>query len=195
MALPRRVCAFRSAPLTDDHTQVGRNPQTDHETEQSALELESAVRSLNRAIGQTGGLAGPATVYAVLDAVHAAASSLDTLLLRLERFLARQHADGLLTHDHGAPLDEALDAFGRAVLHARHLGAGCGEAIDQARRAINHVHSNGLPFETGAPPSYDAAAEAVPTAPRRRAEPRARQPENGRPRTRWFGSSRKGAGA
>ncbi|MGW2312869.1 hypothetical protein [Actinomadura luteofluorescens] len=131
----------------------------------------------------------------MLDAVHAAASSLDTLLLRLERFLARQHADGLLTHDHGVPIDEALDAFGRAVLHARHLGAGCGEAVDQARRAINHVHSNGLPFETGAPPSYDAAAEPVPTAPRRRVEPRASQPENGRPRTRWFGSSRKGAGA
>lgn len=188
--------------MTDDHTQVGRNPQTDYETEQSALELESAVRSLNRAVGQTGGLAGPATVYAVLDAVHAvldavhaAASSLDTLLVRLERFLTRQHADGLLTHDHGAPLDEALDAFGRAVLHARHLGAGCGEAIDQARRAINHVHSNGLPHEAGAPLPNATAAEPAPTAPRRRAEPRARQPENGRPRTRWFGSSRKGAGA
>ena len=181
--------------MTDDHTQVGRNPQTDHETEQSALELESTVRSLNRAVGQTGGLARPATVYAVLDAVHAAASSLDTLLLRLEGFLAHQHADGRLTHDHGASIDEALDAFGRAVLHARHLGAGCGEAVDQARRAINHVHSNGLPFETGAPPPNDAAADPVPTAPRRRAEPRARQPENGRPRARWFGSSRKGAGA
>lgn len=181
--------------MTDDRTQVGRNLQTDYETEQSALELESAVRSLNRAVGQTGGLAGPATVYAVLDAVHAAASSLDTLLLRLERFLAQRHAAGHLTHDHGAPLDEALDAFGRAVLHARHLGVGCGEAVDQARSAINHVHSNGLPYETGAPPSCDTAAEPAPTAPHRRAEPRARQPENGRPRARWFGSSRKGAGA
>lgn len=61
--------------MTDDHTQVDRNPQTDYETEQSALELESAVRLLNRAVGQTGGLAGPATVYAVLDAVHAAAAT------------------------------------------------------------------------------------------------------------------------
>ncbi|MEV0663590.1 hypothetical protein ACIBI3_29650 [Actinomadura luteofluorescens] len=181
--------------MTYDHTQVGRNPQTDYETEQSAQELESAVRSLSRAVDQPGGLAGPATVYAVLDAVHAAASGLDSLLLQLQRFLARQHAAGHLTHDHGVPLGEALDDFDRAILHARHLGAGCGEAVDQARRAINHVHSNGLPHETGAPLPYDTAAEPAPTAPRRRAEPRARQPENGRPRTRWFGSSRKGAGA
>lgn len=181
--------------MTYDHTQVGRNPQTDYETEQSAQDLESAVRSLNRAVGQPGGLAGPGTVYAVLDAVHAATSSLDTLLLQLERFLARQHADGRLIHDHGAPLDEAFDGFGRAVLHARHLGAGCGEAVDQARRAINHVHGNGLPLGTSAPPSYDTAAEPAPTASLRRAEPQARPPKNGGPRPRWFGSSRKGAGA
>ena len=181
--------------MTDAHTQVGRNPQTEYETEQFAEELEKAARSLSRAVGQPSGLASPATVYAVLDAVHAATSSLDTLLLRLERFLARQHADGRLTQDHDAPIDEALDAFGRAIRHARHLGAGCGEAVDQARRAINHVHSNGLPQETGAPLPYDTAAGPAPTAPRRRAEPRARQPESGRPRTRWFGSSRKGAGA
>ncbi|WP_149261570.1 hypothetical protein [Actinomadura sp. K4S16] len=180
--------------MTYDHTQVGRNPQTEYETEQFAEDLERAARSLSRAVGQPSGLASPATVYAVLDAVHAATSGLDSLLVQLERFLVRQHADGHLIHDYGAPLDETLDDFGRAVLHARHLGAGCGEALDQARAAINHVHSRVLPPGDGVTPPH-AAAEPAPTAVLRRAEPRARQPESGRPRARWFGNSRKGAGA
>jgi hypothetical protein len=66
--------------VTYDHTQVGRNPQTEYETEQFAEELERAARSLSRAVGQPSGLASPATVYAVLDAVHAATSGLDSLL-------------------------------------------------------------------------------------------------------------------
>ncbi|MDL4777743.1 hypothetical protein [Actinomadura xylanilytica] len=180
--------------MTFDHTQSGRDVQTDDETEQFAYELEGAVRALKRAVGQPHGLTGPATVYAVLDAVHTAASGLDQLLLQLERFLMRQHMDGRLVRDHGASLDEALDAFGRAILHARHQGAGCSEAVDQARSAINHVHS-GLSPGDGATPSPNPVAEPAPAAPLRRAEPRARHPENRRLRTRWFGNPRRGAGA
>lgn len=169
--------------------------QTDHETEQFAHDLESAVRSLKRAVGQPGGLAGPATVYGVLDAVHTAVSGLDQLFLQLERFLVRQHMDGQLVHHHGASLDETLETFSRAALHARHLGAGCSEAVDQARSTINHVHGRGLPRAAGATPSPNPVVWPAPTAPLRRAEPRARRPENGRLRTRWFGNSRRGAGA
>ncbi|MFG2021851.1 hypothetical protein [Actinomadura geliboluensis] len=181
--------------MTFDHTQPSRDVQTDDETEQSAYELEGAVRALKRAVGQPQGLAGPATVYAVLDAVHAAASGFDQLLLQLERFLMRQHMDGRLVRDHGASLDEALDAFSRAILHARHQGAGCSEAVDQARSAINHVHSSGLSPGGGATPSPNPVTEPAPAATLRRAEPRARHPENGRLRTRWFGNPRRGAGA
>ncbi|GAA1886135.1 hypothetical protein [Actinomadura bangladeshensis] len=181
--------------MTHDPTQPGRDSLTDYETEQFAYDLESAVRSLKQAAGQPGGLAGPATVYGVLDAVHTAASSLDQLLLQLERFLIRQHMDGRLVRDHGASLDEALEAFSRAILHARHQGAGCTEAVNQARSAINHVHSGGLPPGGGTTPSHDTAAEPAPTAALRQAEPRARHPKNGRPRARWFGGPRKGAGA
>lgn len=169
--------------------------QTDHETEQFAHNLESAVRSLKRAVGRPGGLAGPATVYGVLDAVHTAVSGLDQLLFQLERFLVRQQMDGHLVHDHGVSLDETLETFSRAVLHARHLGAGCSEAVDQARSTINHVHGRGLPRAVGVKPPPNPAAELAPAAPLRRAEPRARHPENGRLRTRWFGNSRRGAGA
>lgn len=175
--------------MAHDHT------QTDHETEQFAHDLESAVRSLKRAVSQPGGLAGPATVYVVLDAVHTAASGLDQLLLQLERFLVRQHLDGQLVHDHGVSLDETLETFSRAVLHARHLGAGCCEAVNQARSTINHVHGRGLPPTVGATLAPDPVADPAPTAPLRRAEPLARRTDNGRPRTRWFGNSRRGAGA
>lgn len=98
--------------------------------------------------------------------------------------------DGRLVRDHGASLDEALEAFSRAILHARHQGAGCTEAGNQARSAINHVHSSGLPPGNGATPSHDPAAEPAPAAALRQAEPRARHPKNGRPRARWFGGPR-----
>ncbi|MFG1852179.1 hypothetical protein ACGFJT_10080 [Actinomadura geliboluensis] len=181
--------------MTFNHTQPGRDTQTDDETEQFAYDLESAVRSLKQAVGNPGGLAGPATGYGVLDAVHAAASGFDQLLRQLERFLICQHMDGRLVRDHGESLEEALDAFSRAILHARHQGAGCSEAVNQARSAINHVHSSGLPPGGGAPPSRDTAAEPPPTAAPQRAEPRARHPENGRQRARWLGNPRRGAGA
>ncbi|MBB6399932.1 hypothetical protein BKA00_006846 [Actinomadura coerulea] len=169
--------------------------QTDHETEQFAHDLEGADRSLKRAVGQPGALAGPATVYGVLDAVHTALSGLDQLFLQLERFLVRQHLDRQLVHDHGVSLDETLETFSRAVLHARHLGTGCSEAVDQARSTINHVHGRGLPPMVRATPSPDPVAEPVHTAALRRADPQATRPDNGRLRTRWFGNSRREAGA
>ncbi len=109
-------------------------------------------------------LAGPATVHAVLDAVHTAATEIDHLLLHLERFLTRQHEDGRLVHDHSGSLDEALDDFGRAVLHARHLGAGCGKAISQGRSAINHVHGTRSPPATSEPLAHDTATAPAPWA-------------------------------
>jgi hypothetical protein len=75
------------------------------------------------------------------------------------------------------------------------LGAGCSEAVDQARSTINHVHGSCRPPAVGATPSPNPVAEPAPTAPVRRAEPRARRPDNGRLRTRWFGNPRRGAGA
>ncbi|WP_433150017.1 hypothetical protein ACQPZ8_12135 [Actinomadura nitritigenes] len=179
--------------MTSNPSTTSCNTQIDHETEQLAEDLERAVRSLKQSVEEPGGLAGPATVYAVLDAVHTAATELDQLLLHLERFLAHQHADGRLVRDHGGSLDEALDDFGRAILHARHLGARCGEAINQARSAINHVHGTGSPPATSAPPLSGTATEPAPTAPIRRDAPRVTPPESRGLRARWFGSPRKGA--
>lgn len=178
--------------MTSNPSGTSDNTQIDHNVEQFAGDLERAVRSLNRAVDEPGGLTGPSTVYAVLDAVHTAATEMDHLLLHLERFLARQHADGRLVRDHGGSLDEALDDFGRAILHARHLGAGCGEAVNQARSAINHVHGTGTPPATSAPPLSGTAAEPAPTAPIRRDAPRVTPPERRGLRGRWFGSSREG---
>jgi exonuclease VII small subunit len=166
--------------MTYDRANTGSDAQADFETEQIAHELERAVRSLNRAVGEPGGFTRLATVHAVLDAVSAAASGLDQPLQQLERFLVRQHADGRLVHDHGANLDEALGAFSRAILHARHLGAGCGEAFNQARSAIDHVRGTGLPLAAGAPSSRNIAGETAPTA------------SGGGRRARWFNGLRKG---
>lgn len=179
--------------MTSIPSATSRNAQIDHEPEQLAEDLERAVRSLKQSVEEPGGLAGPATVYAVLDAVHTAATEPDQLLLHLKRFLAHQHADGRLVRDHGGSLDEALDDVGRAILHARHRGAGCGEAINQARSAINHVHGTGSPPATSAPPHSGTATEAAPAAAIGRDAPRVTPPESRRVRARWFGSSRKGA--
>ncbi|MFB4296269.1 hypothetical protein [Actinomadura sp. NTSP31] len=179
--------------MTSNPSATSRNAQIGHETEQSAEDLERAVHWLKQSVEEPGGLAGPATVYAVLDAVHTAATEVDHLLLQLERFLAHQHTHGHLVHDHGGSLDEALDDFGRAILHARHLGAGCGEAINQARSAINHVHGTGSPPATSAPPPHDTTTALAPSVPIRRAKPRVRPSEGRGLRGRWFGSSRNGA--
>ncbi|GAA1828318.1 MULTISPECIES: hypothetical protein [Actinomadura] len=179
--------------MTSNASATSRNAQVDHETEQLAEDLESAVHSLKRAVEEPGGLAGPATAFTVLDAAHTAATELDQLLLHLERFLAHQHADGRLVRDHGGSLDGALDDFGRAILHARHLGAGCGEAINQARSAINHVHGTGSPPATSALPLGGTATEPAPTAPIRRDAPRVTPPDCRGLRARWFGIFRKGA--
>ncbi|MER6816362.1 hypothetical protein ABT299_44465 [Spirillospora sp. NPDC000708] len=178
--------------MTSNPSAISRNAQVDHEPEQLAEDLERAVRSLKQAVEEPDGLAGPATVRAVLDAVHTAVTELDHLLLQLERFLTRQHADGHLVRDHGGSLDGALDDFGRAILHARHLGAGCGEAINQARSAINHVQGTGSPPASSAPPLSGTATEAAPAAPSRRDAPRVTPPKSRGLRARWFGSSRKG---
>ncbi|MEU8307900.1 hypothetical protein AB0C84_30475 [Actinomadura sp. NPDC048955] len=87
--------------MTSNPSATSRNAQIDHEPEQLAEDLERAVRSLKQSVEEPGGLAGPATVYAVLDAVHTAATEHDQLLLHLERFLAHQHADGRLVRGHG----------------------------------------------------------------------------------------------
>ncbi|MFC5751045.1 hypothetical protein [Actinomadura rugatobispora] len=166
--------------MTYDRGKTGRDVQADCETEQIAHELERVVRSLNRAVGEPRGLDGAATVHVVLDAVSAAASGLDQPLQQLERFLARQHADGRLVHNSGANLDEALGACSRSILHARHLGAGCGEAVNQARSAIDHVRGTGL-SAVGAPSSYNIAGETASTA------------SGGGQRARWFRGLRKGA--
>lgn len=179
--------------MTYDRTQIGHDLRTDHETEQYAHELESAVRALNRAIGRPQGLTGPATIHTVLEAVHTAASGFDQLLLHLERFLTRQHTDGHLVHDHGAGLDEALDAFSRAVLHARHQGAACSEAAKQARAAIEHVHGRSLPPATGTPSACDVLAEPAPAPLTRPTQLQEGRLTGRRPRTRWFGGPRKGA--
>ncbi|QFG21576.1 hypothetical protein [Actinomadura sp. WMMB 499] len=178
--------------MTGDRVQSGRDGQTDHETEQYAQDLQDAIRSLKRAVSQPRGIAGPVTVNAVLDAVHAAATGFDQLLLQIERCLTRQHMDGHLAHDQGASLDEALDAFGQAVLHARNQGAGCGEAVNQARSAISGVQSRDQPFATSAPTSRDTAAGPAPAAPTQRAEQRVKDESKGL-RARWFGNSRRGA--
>lgn len=177
---------------TSNPSATSRNTQIDHETEQLAEDLQRAVHSLKQSVAEPGGLAAPATVYAVLDAVHTAATAIDDLLLQLERFLAHQHADGRLVRDHGGSLDEALDDFGRAILHARHLGAGCGEAINQARSAIDHVHGTGSPPATSAPPHSVTAAEATPAAAIGRDAPQARPSASRGLRAKWFGGSRKG---
>jgi hypothetical protein len=93
-----------------------------------------AIRALNHATFPPGELSEPATAYAVLGQLAAAAHRLPQLCGQLSRWLAGENTAGRLAHTTGG-LDEALDdiqaSLDRAARHATRLG----EALDQAHQA------------------------------------------------------------
>ncbi|MGP4029801.1 hypothetical protein [Actinomadura sp. 3N407] len=177
--------------MTHDRYDLGAASEDDRATEQIVHDLRERVRDLNRATAGPPGLTMPATAYAVLGALASAAYGLDQTMRQLDEFLLREHREHRLGHDHGADLDEALDAFSRAILHARHLTSGLGEAAGQAQSAIKSV--NGLPRpDDHRPPLSTATPSARPDLEVRRPNVEA-PPRRQAARPRWARSRGKGA--
>lgn len=117
-------------------------PYDDHTIIAFAQITAEAIRALNHATLSTGGLGEPATAYAVLGQLAAAAHRLPQLCGQLAGWLAEENTAGRLAHTTGG-LDDVLDdvqaSLDRAVQHATQLG----EALDQAHQATAWLYRPG----------------------------------------------------
>ncbi len=135
MAITPEQIAARLPELVD-------GPHDDATTIALAQITAEAIRVLNHATTtRHGGLSEPATVYAVLGQLAAAAHRLPQLFGQLARWLAAENAAGRLAHTTGR-LDDALDdvqaslhcdatEYGDAARYAEWLAG----ALDQAQQA------------------------------------------------------------
>ena len=126
--------------------QFAGGPHHDGATIALAQITAEAIRALNHATaaGQ-GGLSEPATVYAVLGQLAAAAHRLPQLCGQLADWLAEENTAGRLSRSTGGlsdAVDDAVASLDRAGRHATRLG----EALDQAQQVAAWLHR---PAESG----------------------------------------------
>ncbi|GGU96101.1 hypothetical protein GCM10010182_10850 [Actinomadura cremea] len=114
----------------------------DQETTRLAAAVPEHVQSLNHATAGPPGLTLPATAYAILGNLGAAAFGLDQLLDQLNRFFLRELQVGRLGHDHGEDITEVLSRHGQSLTEARHHAQALCTVLTEAQAEINAVHSH-----------------------------------------------------
>ena len=114
--------------------QLADGPHDDTSTIALAQIAAEATRALNHATAGGRGLTDPATVYAVLGQLAAAAHRLPQLCGQLSGWLRQENTAGRLASTTGGlddAMDDALASLDRAARHATRLG----EALDLAHQA------------------------------------------------------------
>lgn len=122
--------------------QFADGPHDDDETIALAQIAAEAIRALNHATMTGRGLSDPATVYAVLGQLAAAAHRLPQLSGQLSGWLRQEDTVGQLAHTTGGlydAMEDTLASLDRAARHATHLG----EALDLAHQATAWLYRPG----------------------------------------------------
>jgi hypothetical protein len=128
----------------DDFRQViDLDRLTGDDTAALARTAAEAVRGLNHATRQPGGLDQPSVAYDVLGALSLAASRLVQALAQVTRYLDQALADGRLGHDLGEDPALSVSGAGAFLDDARLSAAALAGDLDAAQQQISLV--NGRP--------------------------------------------------
>jgi len=116
-----------------------------------AAAAAEAVRGLNHAAREAGGIGRPSAAYDILGSLSLAASRLGQALAQVTRYLDQALADGTLGHDLGHDPADSVAGTGLFLDDARLSAAALAGDLDAAQHQLARVSASPSPSPQESP--------------------------------------------